>query len=448
MSTASSALSGVTGSSSTGSFDPQTYVAQIIASEQGPEQLMQQQVSTLSAQATALSSISTQLDSLQTAVFALNDFQGALAAKTATTSNSAVATATADANASAGSHTLTVANLASTSSASSSVLTDGNTTFATGSFSLQVGTGTATNITVDSTNNTLNGLAAAINGQGLGVMASVVVDPSGARLALVSNTSGAPGDLTISSNTTGLTLTKSVTGTNANFTLDGISLASTSNTATGVLPGVTLQLAGVSATPVTIAVAPDTTQATTAIQNFVTAYNAVIQSLNTQFTYNSTTQSTGPLGADGTIMQLQQQLLGDAAFSVSGNSGVTNLAAIGVNMNEDGTLTVDSSALNASMASNYNAVVNLFQQVTPAGFATNFNNDLLNITDPAQGPIVVDQNGIAQSTTALNQQITDFQNNLNAQQQQLLQVYSQVAVTLQTMPTMLAQVQSQMASVG
>lgn len=437
---------GAPGSSSASTFNAQQYVAQIIASEQGPEQLMQQQVATLSTQASALSTISTQLQALQTAVFALNDFQGALAAKTATSSNSTVATATADATASAGSHTLVVSSLATTSSAFSNTLANGTTTFTTGSFSLKVGAGTATTITVDSTNNTLNGLAKTINGLGIGVAASVIVDANGARLGLVSNTSGAPGDLTIASNTTGLTLTKAVTGANAAFTLDGVSLASTTNTATGVLPGVTLNLAGTSASAVTIAVAPDTTQATTAIQSFITAYNTVIQGLNTQFAYNATTKSTGPLGSDTTVMQLQQQLLGDAAFSVTGNSGVTNLAAIGVNMNEDGTLTLNSSTLNASMASNYGAVLNLFQQITPAGFAQNFNNDLLNVTDPTVGPIAVDQNGITQSTTALNQQITDFQARLDSQQQELMQQYSQVAVVLQQMPTMLDQISKQLAS--
>ncbi|HXE31843.1 MAG TPA: flagellar filament capping protein FliD, partial [Terriglobales bacterium] len=263
----------------------------------------------------------------------------------------------------------------------------------------------------------------------------------------VSNTSGAPGDITLSNNTTGLTLTKAVTGQNAAFTLDGVSLASTSNAATGILQGVTIDLQGASGSPVTISVSPDTTQATGAIQSFVSAYNAVIQSLNTQFAYDPNTQSTGPLGSDGTIMQLQQQLLGDAAFAISGNAGDTNLASIGVNMNEDGTLTVDSSALNASMASNYNAVLNLFQQVTPAGFGQNFDNDLLTLTDPTQGPLAVDQQGITQTTAGLNQQIADFQTQLDAQQQELLQQYSQVAVTLQEMPTMISQVQSQLASV-
>jgi flagellar hook-associated protein 2 len=448
MSTSTSPIGSQITSAAAGSssFNAQQYVASIISAESAPEQLMQQQVSTLSSQASALGTINTQLMSLQTAVFALNDFQGALAAKVANSSDSSVATATATSLATAGSHTLTVANLATTSTDYTNTLADGNTTFTTGSFSLQVGSNTPVNVTVDSTDNTLNGLATAINTLGAGVTASVVTDANGARLAMVSNTSGAPGNITVSSNTTGLSFTQAVAGANANFTLDGISLSSTSNAASGVLPGVSLQLNNTTTSPVTITVAPDTQQATTAINSFISAYNTVIGSVNQQFTYDPTTQSTGPLGSDTTLMQIQQNLLGDAAFTVAGNSGYTNLASIGITMNEDGTLALDQPTLNAAMTSNYSAVQNLFQQITPPGVAQQFNNDLLNVTAPGVGPIATDQTGIQSEISDLNQQISDFQANLNAQQQQLLQTYSQVAVTLQQMPTTLSQLQSQLAS--
>ncbi len=444
MSTSSSPLGGISGATSTGNFNAQAYVQAIIQAESGPEQLMQQQVSVLSSQASALSTISSQLSALQTAVLALNDFQGALAAQKATSSNTGVATVTAGAGATSGTHSLTVSTLATTSSEYTNTLANGTTTFTTGSFSVAVGSNSPTVINVTSSNNTLNGLAASINSAGAGVTASVITDSSGARLSLVSNTTGAPGDLTISSNTTGLTFTKAVTGTNASYTLDGIALNSTSNSITGALAGVTLNLAGTTASPVTITVAPDTSQATTAIQNFVSAYNTVIQSLNQQFTYDPTTQSTGPLGTDQIVMQLQQSVLGDASYSISGNSGYTNLASIGINMNADGTLAVDSGQLSAAMAANYSAVQNLFQQVSPTGFAQNFTNDLTNLTSTT-GPVAEDQQGISQQTSDLNQQIADFQANLNAQEQQLMQVYSQVAVTIGSLPGLLSQTQSELA---
>jgi flagellar capping protein FliD len=100
------------------------------------------------------------------------------------------------------------------------------------------------------------------------------------------------------------------------------------------------------------------------------------------------------------------------------------------------------------MAANYPAVLNFFQQTSPSGFAANFSNDLTNINDPTQGPIAVDQQGIQQTTSSLNQAIADFQARLDAQQQQLLKIYSQVAVTLQQMPGTLNAINAQLSGLS
>ena len=69
---------------------------------------------------------------------------------------------------------------------------------------VHVGTNATAPVTVDSTNNALDGLAQSSNDQNIGVQASVINDANGSRLALVSQTNGTPGDLTGSSNTTNL----------------------------------------------------------------------------------------------------------------------------------------------------------------------------------------------------------------------------------------------------
>ncbi len=68
---------------------------------------------------------------------------------------------------------------------------------------MKVGSNAAATVTVDSTNNTLSQLADTINNQNIGLSASVIQDSNGYRLALVSTASGAPGDVTVSGNTTG-----------------------------------------------------------------------------------------------------------------------------------------------------------------------------------------------------------------------------------------------------
>lgn len=427
-------------------IDVTSVVDQIIYAEQAPERLWQQQQAALQTQATVLNALTSSMSALQDKIFALKDFTGALTAKTVSSSQPNLVTASAQSGASDGVHTLVVQNLATVSSYYTDAVASSSTAFTQGSFSLQVGSTTHT-ITVDDTNNTLDKLAAYINGQDFGVQASVVNDANGARLALVSKTTGAPGDLTISANTTGLNFQKSVTGKNANFTMDGVPLSSSSNTVTSVLPGVTLSLLGEApTTPVTLQIAPDTTQAAQAIQNFVTAYNAVIQSVGKQFAVNSATSSAGPLAGDSSLRALQSSLLGDVTYSITGNNGFVNLASLGVDMANDGTLSVNTSKLNSALSTHFDDVKNFFQSATQSGFAINFSADLARVASPSSGLLALSLSSNAANQKMLADHISDFEGRLAVRRQQLTTEYSRVDAMLRQYPLLVQQLQSQLAT--
>jgi len=301
---------------------------------------------------------------------------------------------------------------------------------------------------VDSTNNTLSQLASSINNQNIGVTASVIQDANGYRLALVSNNSGAPGDLTISGNTTNLPFTKAANGANANITVDGVPISSASNTVSNVINGVTLNLGSPSPnTPVTLNVSPDTTQASTAINNFVTAYNTVIGDFNSQFNVASDGTGGGPLESDSSIRQAQGLLLGAVAYSIGGNNGIVNLASIGVNLNDNGTLSVDSGALNSALSSNFSSVQNLLQNST-TGFSQNLQSVIGTLTGPQSGILTLDSQNITSTGQDLNQQITDLQAALVAQEQVLTATYSKVNATLQELPLLENELTQQLAAIG
>lgn len=423
----------------------QSFVNAELAAPLAQVQQLQSEQGTFSSQTSALQQIQTDLNNLQSAEQALSNPLGELNAQTATSSNSNVLSASADGTATAGVHTITVNSLATTASYYTNDVATGDTTIGTGSFQLQAGSSAAVPVTVDSTSNTLNTLAASINSQNLGVSASVVNDANGARLALVSSTSGAPGDLTISGNTTGLSFTKAVTGSNASLTVDGIPVSSTTGTVSGVIPGVTLQLGSPSASPVSLTVGADTTSATNAINNFVTAYNQAINDINVQFAVNSSGSGGGPLEADGSIRDAQAQLLSAISYSISGNNGAVNLASIGVNLNNDGTLSVDSGTLQAALQNNYAGVQNFFQN-TATGFAQNLDSTINNLNGPGTGSLALDLQGINQSQEDLASHINELEASITAQQQTLTQTYSQMNVTLQELPLLVQQINAQLAS--
>jgi flagellar hook-associated protein 2 len=297
-------------------FDVSTTVSQIVANLQNVETPWKTQVSSLESQDTAISSLGTLLSTLSTDAGNLTSPDGALADKEGSSSDTdVVALTSASSSAVAGTHTIVVNSLAATSSGSLTEISDASDTLS-GSISIQVGSGTAQTITLDSSDDTLSGLASAINSASIGVTASVITDSSGSRLSLVSGTSGASGDLTVDSTgltdtTTGgsFTYNSAVTGADASLTVDGLSVTSASNTVSSVIPGVTFQLLAPSAETVQVEIVNDTSSVASAMDAFVSDYNAVVSAINTQ--EGTTSSGTAePLFGSPTLSILQQQILG------------------------------------------------------------------------------------------------------------------------------------------
>lgn len=433
-------------------IDVKSVVTAILSQESGSLTGWQQQQTDLSTQAGLLAGFNNNLNSLAAAVNALADVSGPLASLSASSSQPTILTASALTTAIPGTHQIVVSSLATIGTLYTNPLTDENTSFSAGDIKLQIGGGGGVTRDIpvtEGSNDTLNTLAAYINTQKWGVTASVVTDAGGARLALYSQSSGTPGALAITNNTTGLTFNAPVGGTNSSLTIDGVPFSSATNTITGAIPGVTLNLA--SASPgmtVQITVAPDATQVASAITNFVTAYNAVIGNLNTQFTVDPTTNTEGPLGGDSSLRSLQSSLLKDATYSISGNSGFVNLASLGINLNNDGTLTIDNTQLNNTFTTNPGAFQSFFQNVSSTGFANKFSSDLTNLTDPTQGVVNLD---IAENTTqqkALTTQLGNLQDRLLAQQKQLTTLYAQVNATLEAYPSLLLEVTAEIGALN
>ena len=444
-------------------IDVNTVVQEILSESSGQLTQWQGEQTTLQTQASALSSINSDLSTLASAVSVLNDPLGALTAQSATSSDTGVLTATAQSSATAGTYSVVVNNLASAGTVYTDAVAGGAnvsilpSSATSGDLQLQIGGsgGMTADVQITAgTNDTLTTLASSINQQSAtniwGITAAVVTDATGSRLTITSQATGTPGALAITNNTTSLNFNAPSGGTNASLSIAGVPYSSTSNTITGGIAGVTLNLA--TAAPgetVEVAVGPDTQQATQAINDFVNAYNQVINDINQQFTVNASTNSQGPLGSDTALRTLQSTLMSDVTYSVSGNGGLVNLAALGINMNDDGTLTMGTTpggqSLSQVLAANPAAFQNFFQNSSLTGFATHFNTDMTNLTDPTVGVLNVDLAQNATQQTNLTTDISNFETQLTAQQTQLTQEFSQINATLQSYPLLLQQVTETLA---
>lgn len=297
-------------------FDVSATVAAIVSNLRAVETPWQNQLKSLQGQDTVLSNLGTLFSNLSNDLSQLTDFQGALAQKTGSSSNTSILDLTAASpTATAGTHTVVVNSLAQTSSGYLTPITNASDSLA-GSITIQTGGGSSKTITLDSSNNTLSGLAAAINSSGVGVTATVLTDSAGSRISIVSGTSGAMGNLTVTSsitdttnNNAALNYTSAVTGADASLSIDGISLRSSSNTVSNLIPGVTFQLLSSSpSTQIQVVIGNYTTGVESAIGAFVKDYNSLISAVNSQ-EGNDSSGNSQPLYGSPTLSLLQQQLL-------------------------------------------------------------------------------------------------------------------------------------------
>jgi len=180
------------------------------------------------------------------------------------------------------------------------------------------------------------------------------------------------------------------------------------------------------------------------VNDFVSAYNAVVQAINTQFTYTAGASSQPPLFSDSSLQNVQSTLAKDINYFTTGNGGISGLSSIGVSLQQDGTLSVNSATLNSALSSNATAVANLFQGPDyMSGLAGQLYTDLGNLTDPTQGVLALDKSGINQELQDVTQTINEFNANLLLQEQQWTMEYSQVNATLQELPLLIAQASGQ-----
>jgi flagellar hook-associated protein 2 len=335
---------------------------------------------------------------------------------------------------------------ASDSSAWNSASVADSTGVSAGSFSIQVGNGTATSITATA-GESLSALASGINGQSLGVTASVVSNGDGTSyLSIVNSTTGDASGMTITN--TSPQFTQAAAGANASLTVDGIPISSASNTVTGAVSGLTINLLGADPnTDVTLTAMPDSSTITAAINQFVTDYNTLIGQVNDEFTYNSSTTTAPPLEGDSTVEMLQNYLLGAGSYSASGNGSISTLGSLGISMNNDGTLSVDSTTLDDAVQNNFPEVQQFFEGTSLNGFASSLSNQLQSLTDASDGAFTLELSSMKSDYTGLQDDVTNFQTNIiDPLQTNLTAEYSAAEIGLQELSTTTKEIDAELGN--
>lgn len=284
--------------------------------------------------------------------------------------------------ASRGSYSVRVESLAQAQSlASGSFTSKDSSTVGTGAMTISVG-GQSKTIQVDGTNNTLQGLAKAINESNIGASAGIIDTGNGFRLVLSADKTGVDNAISISvsdndgsdSDATGLSqfafndnaknLTETVAAKDALVEINGISISRPTNTISNVIDGVTLEVSAEGATG-TVKVEQDTGAVADRVAAFVEKFNGLQQTIKSLAGYNAETGQGGLLSGDSTVRGIQNQLRQILTRIVPGleNASVRTMADVGIGTNyETGGLEFDRAKFIEKLESNPGDVTALFAE--------------------------------------------------------------------------------------
>lgn len=366
---AQSILSGVTNSQ----LDVNTLVSALVTGATAAQsQTVAVAVNSDQTQLSALGAMQSSMSNLLNSLSGLSD--GTAFSQLSATMSGTGITATTSTGAAAGSYSVSVQQIAAANQVSSKAYA-ANATLGTGNLHIGVGSGTMT-IALTSSNNTLSGVASAINSatNNPGVTASVVTGTDGQHLVLTStltgaaNTVGISADPTVDSGMATANFAQVTAAQDAKLTVSGTPVDSASNNVTTAMSGVTLSLtsASVGATQ-TLSVATSSSSIVTALQNFTTAYNSWVSTVQSLSSYNATNNTSGPLLGDAMLNSAVNGIASIMASGVTVGSTTYSLAQLGLNLKDDGTVTLDSPTLQSTLAATPSLVSNTFNGTNGIG---------------------------------------------------------------------------------
>jgi flagellar hook-associated protein 2 len=151
-------------------------------------------------------------------------------------------------------------------------------------------------------------------------------------------------------------------GADSKVQIDGVTYQRTTNKIDDLISGVTLDLKNANAsTTVTVNVDYDYAGIKEKIKTFVNAYNTVLGSIKTNFTYDSETKKPGgPLFDDVTLQTVKSTLTNVVGQQVTAAGSYSTFGLAGINIDKTGTLSIDDAKLTAALQNSFDSVTSLF----------------------------------------------------------------------------------------
>ncbi|MGZ8462655.1 MAG: flagellar filament capping protein FliD [Candidatus Deferrimicrobiaceae bacterium] len=402
-------------------IDTAALIKALVDAKRQPIVQLQKQADGFQSRLTQLGDLAGKLGALRTAVTALaytNTFASYLAAS----SDKDVVTAASSSAASEGNHTLEITQLAKAQT------TRSDQTYASsvaalgldGTLTLTPAGGSASVVTLAATD-TLEGVRDKINSSvGASTYAASILNAGTAAnpsysLILTARSTGTASGFTASFAGAGaFTFTNSQGSQDAVISVDGITgITRSSNVIGDVLTGVTFTLGKDTSVsgPVSVTVSKDTSSGKKKIEQFITAYNDLRSYIHKNTLFDPTTKTGGPLMGESAVETISRGLGSLITNSVTGLTGsYTALSRIGITSDKsDGTLTLDSTKLEAAMTADFQGVARLFGRDLSSGIngvAYQIQSKIDGWMSSVDGVITIRKGGIQRNIDRINSQIS------------------------------------------
>ncbi|WP_374438696.1 flagellar filament capping protein FliD [Pseudomonas panipatensis] len=454
-------------------IDISSIVTSLVSAQKSPKQnQISTQQSNANTQLSAMGTLQSALATFQSALTALNDAKS-FAGLAATSSNTSFVTAKMGTGATAGTYDINVTSLA-TSSKVATQYVSASTSFGAGSLKITQGNSNY-NVSV-SAGASLSSIRDSINSQlkSSGITANIITDSTGSRLALSSSVTGSGSDISVAAsgdsslsalNIDGVNTKASATSggyvsapaANAVYSIDGLSMSSSTNTITSAISGVEFDL--VAAGQAKVSVATNTDGLRTSIQSFVNAYNAMVSTTNSLTKVTTTTASDGTtktsaaaLSSDAMTRTLLNGLRNELVGSSTSGGSIKLLSQLGISTQTDGTLSIDDTKLTTALTNNFSSVQGFFTGT--GGLLDRMSNSLNVYTqtngllDQRKGNLQDTLNTLATQLTALNTRMDKLTTTLMAKYTAMDTLVSQLNATSSSVLTTLNALNNKSSSSG
>lgn len=464
----------------------ESIISSLMAVERRPAALLETAGTTMKSQLSTYGQLQSYVSTFQDKARALSSTT--LWTQTvATSSDAAVATVSTGTNTAAGAYSLEVKKLAVAQTASSQAFPSKSHSLGQGQLTIDLGSWTgdpatfglkagSSSVTIDigPGETSLAAVRDKINAAGAGVTATVIYDATGARLSIRSSKTGEENGFRVKATETvpgddgglGLSalaydpeggspegLSLNMAAANAEAKLNGLDIRSASNTLEDVADGLTIKLLKKTPdnAPIDLSVAQDTESMKTKVTEFVTAYNELSNFLASQTKYNADSKVAGKLQGDRTAIGLQNQMREILRGTTTASSKYTNLSDMGLEVQKDGTIKLNSSKLNEALvnpAELRKALAGTDESSeTSSGLIFRF-GQLTKQVLGAEGPLTTRQEGIQASIKRNADRISSMETRLEQTEKRLRAQYQALDANMAKVSALGSYMSSQLSAIA